>query len=535
MGVIPVRQRQRLVSSVVGTPGVSTAGAALGQAVAGFGAGLATGLFKDLAVQRAAKQERTQKIQDVSDSMDADNRLLTLQTQSRALNGQMVADKKSAQEHLEAQTALKKSVLTGDESLGFLKRFAAGSRNILAESADEFETNTTARNLRSIGTTANQNFGILAENVSDGFAAPPEEADELAQITLLGKATREGRAILAKLEATMGAKAFNTFVADNDKILVEAAVNSLIENDPASVNAFLDSIAAETLTGKQLSDEEKTEIRKEASDFLTKKKKVREETLRRSEAEAEGEVMDNIAAGELPTMTELALMELRSGKGGPSKSFIEVVRKLKKSLAPKKFGSNSRTFFEINKMFDNLITAKKADIKEKTPTEQFLLERVSVLRQNILEAKASGELSDKEASPFERIVGSEFTKRTTRVVERMRLLNTAKGWVAGTPNLLFTDPQELEQATMEFQVDLMNAINTAEDEGPRLTHKAAQKLAAQVKEDFVIRHSTNRGKFEIGDIIPMLGSNWEVRGYDSAGEPMLREVDASTKQEKPKE
>jgi len=294
----------------------------------------------------------------------------------------MVAEKRSAQEHFDAQAQLKSSFVTEGATLGFLSQFAKGSKGIISDSVAEFDTDTTSRNMRSIGRTAEENLSILAQTVSTGFSVPPEEADELSQVSLFGKATQEDRLVLSKLESVMGAKAFDTFLEDNGNILLQAAINGLMEHDPASVNAFLDSAAAEALAGPGLTDEEKTEIRKDAKDFLEKKQQVREIELARTHAENEGQMQDDARTGKTPTLTEI---ENASVQNLISNKFAEKMRKFKKSKNRKKLGSNPRTFFEIEKMFEKFVGAKKADEAEKIPTEQFMLERVwAGLRWSVL-------------------------------------------------------------------------------------------------------------------------------------------------------
>jgi len=534
MPAIPEFQRRRLASSVVGTPGVSTAGAALGEAVAGFGSGLAKGAFGELAAIQQAQDTQARRIKEVSSGNRAIRQSLAFRNQGQALQKSILKTGGTQKDLDSGLNDLRDNFLSEDEDPVFQRNFSKEANGHIKGISGSFFRGNQKKQLRGIVDDMNGTADEAAKMVSDEFADP--DSDIFSRAFIMDMATKKTDEMIAKNQGQLSSEELAKFRKEKDNALVQAAVNSLIEHFPGEVDDFLDSEEAGLLALDQdISDEDKTAIRKEAADFMAKKRKVAEEAARRSEAEAEGEMLDRMVDGDTPSLTEIAQSELREGKGGISKGFATALRKLKKSTKSKKLGNNPKSYLELNTQLRNLAKAKKTQKVSEATVDAFILERVSLLRQNLLEAQAAGTVSKKEADAINKIIGPGFTALTTELVRRLNVYDKGSEMADDLPKLFFTEAGDIEKATMDFQTDLLERINDAEDKGESLSVSGVREIVNDLKNEFLFQNNPNRGKFKIGDIVERAGVTYEVAAYSVIGEPLLREVTSSTKQKEPEE
>lgn len=532
MGVIPEFQRRRLASQIVGTPGVDVSQGAVGRVLGGALAGLSEGLFEPLLKQQEAQRKETQKLQDVAegnrairDSVAYINQVKPLMDSHRKQNSPQAKVNEDLNNFRD--TFFKE----GDSSV-YREAFSDRVNKSIIQISEGYAKKIQKQQLRSI---ADNMTGVAVEAqkmIQDEFADP--DSDDFSRAIIMQIAMEKIQEAIEANRGSLGVDALAKFEKETNNALLQAAVNTLMDVAPEEVDAFLDSEEAELLAlDGDVSDKDKTEIRKTASDFKAKKLKIAQEIRRQNIFEAEGDMVRRMAAGEQISETERTQALLKEGlPGGISKAFSDRLKDRNKSVKTRLFlGDNVKTFGELQQEMSFLGELgeelfEEGDIKGLRDKDAFAFERITSFRQRVLEAEENG-MPKVDVRRWLRLTSPAFNEGMKDMLKHINKMTVPGAWWGTNEVEIFKTEAEKAEALMILTKELYDRVDRRENElKRRIQATELRKIKFEVEKDFKILTSPEFSKFDLGEITVLQrgankGRKVKIIGHDAAGKNLI--------------
>lgn len=515
MAAIPEFQRRRLASQRVGTPGVDTSQAAAGRVLGGALAGLSQQILDPLVKQQAVRVQQTRKIQQVSDANRANRDSLAYKNQVRQIkvdHAKEGGDQKSLDDKMNTH---RDTFFKDDDTSDYRAAFSKKANVHMNRTSEEFFKEQQEAKLIGIRDDLNETLNEGAAFISKAFSDP--QGGLLGMLDDYAEAVEITGVALAESKGGISAEALSAATKERNKAFATAAVNGLMDSNPESVDLFLDSGIFKELTGDAFSQEEKAEIRKDASDFKARKTKLRKDLQTQNRFDAEGDFSRRIADGESISQTELNQARIKDGqKGGITEAFAKKVTDVQKSAKIRRFlGDNVTAFAELQ---------QEASLLGEDLDDDVTFGRIAIFRQRILEAmenKESSGITLTTGRKWLKLISPKFNEGMAEVLEEANKFTMAWRWFDDEMET-FPSAEQKAQANLVLTKELMLRIDKQEQQlGRRLTSIDLKDTVDKIQEEFTLA-TTVRGRFRLGKIVTSRGGiKARVVGFNADGTPIL--------------
>ena len=238
-----------------------------------------------------------------------------------------------------------------------------------------------------------------------------------------------------------------------------------------------------------------------------------------------------LGEGDPPTESEMITAKLNNEV---TEADISAVRKWKASSKKVFLGDNPKVYAELFEEFAAIRPKVKRSASAQLTEDKknLTFEQVALFRQRTLESMAEGEISQSIGDRWLRRITPRFNEGADELLKSINEVTVAEGWFFDTTENILKDPNEIADATMRLQDELMKGIDTKEDElDRRLNFDEFKELADDIKTNFTFRTNQNKGTYKLGEIRQISGKLWRVTGYDTDGEPIIDDnLDAPVKE-----
>jgi len=532
MAVIPEFQRQRLASSVVGTLGVDTSESAL------------LGTLADVAEDvEEAEQKRRVKRQDISDSINADS--ATLQY------GQDL-EKRRRELKEDPDTFFKEAMKLRDERLktltgGAQEAFSSQTLKMIEKQRGEADVEHQKNIVSNSATTLDKSIQNTHKNTYDTFSNA--ELSFPDQMRTFRENLANIGAMTTKASGLLTPKVTREVLDKAEKEAVKNAVFGLLDTNPEQVETFLKSEGVvggreisladpeelARLTPEEIAEipkgvtkfktkgiltqDEITDIRKQAADRIAKKAVLADKVKLQDQFALEGELSTNANKGEFLTSREIDILEQENPK---MKEFFKRYRKRKSSPKPVFDGENVKASGDLANQFALLGTPKtKRGKKTFIFDEKTTFGDIAGFRQDVMEAKEQGIITDAQEATYLKAIAPKFDENIEQLLNEMVKKGIALKKTDTLINQAVTDENQLKLKTT-FTQELMNAIDLEEDKlGNRLTPLRIEELSDGILENLLIGFQPNRGRYTRGRTLEVNGKTWKIIGFRLDGRMVL--------------
>jgi len=512
MGAITPFQRNRLASSAVGTPGVSTAGAALGEAVAGFGAGLAKGAFGELATLQEAQAKQSRRINEVSQGNRALRQSLAFRNEAQTLH-KSVLKAGGSQADLDVQlNDLRDSFLTDDDDPIFSSNFSKEANGHIKGISGNFFRANQKKQLIGIVDDMNGTADEAARMVSDEFSDPG--SDPFARAIIMEIATEKTDESIAKNEGQLDAGVLAAFKKEKNNALLQAAVNGLMDHSPEEIDAFLDSEQAGLLAlDGDVSDEDKTAIRKEAAQFQAAKIRVAEFAKITSRHRVEQGFADKLTVDS----SKVSMTDIHKAlvAGEISKSFATDARALKKSAGDPIGEGDPFVYGELLEEM-RLIGKEKGTgaAKRLIVNDKVTFEQLALFRSRIMQSQAGKKTTPSQAAKLMDLISPKFNESMEEMVDNLNKVTVGADWVWALNNFvgsgktkspgttevpIFAKDRDVAQFRTNLTNELFRRIAKAQQNG-RISYGQVKQITDDLTEKTQL-DLTQKGFYQLGEIV----------------------------------
>ena len=520
-GIIPEGQRRRLQSARVGTAGVDLSTARAISSVAG-----AVKKVEAKQAKAEAKQSALRK-QALTDSRTAirGSKFATKVSSIRSASTDPEDFNTKIGELLESDVA----GIEDDTERAAFSRFA--SNHVLSQSLrankhfrdrelGEIENNINI-NAETNAMFLSDTFGLVGVSLTDiPLSSAIEDFDEVNKLH---------DAQLDTFTQALGLQKVQELKQNDRAMNARGAVSALVDSSPRDVEEFINRAVKDLLP-----PDEVQEIREYATRVAVAREKQKKALRIRTQNDTGETWANRLAAGDVPTEAEMATAKLNNEV---TEADITAVRKWKASDKKVFLGDNAKAYAGLVTEFGAIgpETQKRADKQLKEDMQNITFEQVALFRQRVLESMAEGEISQGTGQKWLTRITPRFNEGVDGLLNSINTVVTAEGWWSDSTEQILTDPNEVIEANMRMQNQLMQEIDNQENKlDRRLRFDEIKTITDDIKTNFTFRTNQDRGTYKLGEIRQLSGRLYRVTGYDLDGEPILNDDLNASVSEAPK-
>lgn len=511
-GRIPERQRRKLASQQVGTPGLDLSSARLAGQLAGTSEAFAKEARKESLAKRKveAKQTALRKgalidSRSAIGLVDLNNDLDDLKRGS-----------KDIRDYNEKAGALLQERIDDIEDDELRASFSSDASRLLKNKNTKFSKDFRNEELDEIKSNLDSTTDRFAQSIGDLFSNKTEGAakDLPGKIDTFNFLVEMFTDSSNKFKDALGSASLADFKQKAATEFARSAIDGLMETNPEDVDKFLDSSGVSEL----LPPDEVRAIKTEASKLRQARQRDSDFQRKVLQSSTATNFFKDTAEGRAPSPT---VLNFSVAEGTLTKEDADSIRKYESSLKKKEFlGDNPKTYSGLLTSYGAITVDKRG---KRKVSDEATLESLSIFRQQVMESMQTGDISRATGKKWLAMIGPKFDEEVTKTLDNIGNVNIVSGTWEGITSLFSNkDDKTKLELTVELQNDLMQMIDEQEDLlGKRLNIREMSGIVEDLKINFTFKNNKARIDFPAGRVITIEDIRYKVVGHAEDGMPLL--------------